>query len=876
GHALNNTLQDILIRWHKMRGFATLWAPGTDHGGIATQNVVERLLKKEGKTRQDLGRKKFLERMWEWRQQSGDTILHQLRKLGCACDWTRTRFTMDEASSRAVTTAFVKLYQKDLIYRGYRLVNWCVRCGTSLSDIEVEHEETGGKLWHIRYPFKDDPSQGIVVATTRPETMLGDTAVAVNPEDARYASLVGKRLLLPLRRPEDSNVEIPLIADAAVDPSFGTGAVKVTPSHDAADFEIAQRHDLPHLMVIGYEGRMTEKAGPAYAGQTVKDCRHNVLTDLTSGGFLVKEEDYKLSAATCYRCGSVIEPLESSQWFLKTQDMAERAARATEEDRVQIFPESWEKPYLNWLHNNRDWCLSRQIWWGHQLPVWYCLGCGRFDHEQRNVLAVDPYFKSESTKLLLRERGEPIVQENAPNACPRCGSHNLMRDPDVLDTWFSSGLWPLTTLGWPEKTPDLDYFYPTSTLVTGHEILYLWVARMVMMGLEFQGNVPYRHVFIHGIVRDKQGRKMSKSLNNVIDPLDIMKKYGTDALRFALTASAVPGRDMQLADDSFVGARNFANKIWNASRFALMNLEGFRPAEAPLADRDLADRWIRRRLAETVREAGEHIRRYDMAQAARALYAFFWGDFCDWYIELSKIRLMKSEGDLPADFEHKRTQARQTLMEVLDGALRALHPIMPFITEHLWQSLCETTGRKPAPSLMAAPGESLPDEPTAADEDMRAMALLMETVTALRTVRSEMNVPPGKKIAVNAHLGSSSTFTKKLLTSYAPYVKHLAKVSELHLLEKKEKPPQSAAAVAGDFEMFVPLEGLIDFGKEKLRLQKEIDLLDTDLKRLDSRLGNPDFLNRAPKEEVEKARARHAEVLSKRKRLEDHIAALSN
>ncbi len=864
GHALNSTLQDMLIRWHKMSGFNTLWLPGTDHGGIATQNVVEKQLKAGGKSRHDLGRDKFLERMWEWRKESGDTILMQLRRLGASCDWTRTRFTMDEASSKAVTHAFTEFYKRKLIYRGFRLVNWCTRCGTSLSDIEVEHLDTKGKLWHIRYPLKDG-SGDLIVATTRPETMLGDTGVAVNPDDERYKNLIGKTLVLPLM-----DREIPIVADAAVDSSFGSGAVKVTPSHDQTDFDIAQRHNLPHEMVIGYDGRMTERAG-AFAGQKVQEARKNVLAALEQGGFLIKEEDHKLPVTTCYRCATAIEPLESSQWFLKTKDLAADAAKATRDGRVKIYPESWEKPYLLWLDNNRDWCLSRQIWWGHQIPVWYCLACGPLKPEEKSAITADPMFKNEGTKLLLREKtGEPIVSETKPDKCPRCGKNELVQDPDVLDTWFSSGLWPLTTLGWPDATADLNYYYPTSVLATGHEILYLWVARMVMMGLAFKKEIPYKHVFIHGIVRDKQGKKMSKSLNNVIDPLDVMKKYGTDALRFALVSQAVPGRDMQLSDDSFVGARNFSNKIWNATRFALGNLSDYKPSEIPLEKRELADRWIIHRLQETVKAAGDFIAQYDMAQAARAAYAFFWGDFCDWYIELAKIRLQAGADN--ADALPGRRVAQQTLVEVLDGILRLLHPIMPFITEELWRALGEVTGRQGQALLMAQP--LLAPKSALSESDRKAMQTLMETITAIRTVRSEMNVPLGKTIPVTASVHNGS-YSRGLLKDQEDPIKRLAKVSELTVLEKAARPPQSATAVVADFEIFIPLEGLIDFDKERQRLQKDLAFLETDNNRLEERLNNPDFIARAPQEEVDKARQRLQEVALKKKRLQDHLTALS-
>ncbi len=915
GHALNDTLQDVLIRWRRMAGDDTLWLPGTDHGGIATQNVVEKLLKKEGKTRHDLGRKDFLARMWAWRKETGDTILMQMRKLGCALDWRRTRFTMDEASSKAVAAAFVEFYKRGLIYRGERLVNWCCRCDTALSDIEVEHEDRNGQLWHIRYPFADGTGE-VVVATTRPETLLGDTAVAVNPEDERYKHLFpssapsghllprgegkdspspldrgeakkasptgmgveggargqgeGKKLRLPLL-----NREIPLIADAAVDKAFGSGAVKVTPSHDATDNEIGARHKLPHVQVIGTDGKMTPLAG-AYKGLSVADARAKVVEDLEKSGFLVKTEPHRHAVAVCYRCASVIEPLESSQWFMKTQDLAKRAAEATEQGKVKIHPASWAKPYLHWLHNNRDWCISRQIWWGHQIPVWYCPSCEPFTHDDRNKLTLDMDARQEATKVLLRSKAkDPIVQAEKPPVCPRCGFKTLIQDPDVLDTWFSSGLWPLTTLGWPEKTADLDHYYPTSTLVTGHEILYLWVARMVMMGLALKDDVPYRDVFIHGIVRDKQGRKMSKSLNNVIDPLDVVKKFGTDALRFAVAGQAVPGRDMQLSDDSFTGARNFANKVWNATRFALMNLEGFRPRAVPLKDRDVTDRWIRRRLAETLSAVDGHLAAFDAAQASRALYHFFWGDFCDWYIELSKPRLMAPVGEPRPPDTPQRLAAQQTLYEVLDGVLRALHPFMPFITEALARAVKETVGL-PAGEFLLAEGRGAPValKEDATDEEMRQVTLFMESVTQLRTLRSEMNVPPGKTVVVWANTDKASAFTLKTLGDFEAHIKRLGKVSDWKGWSGS-KPPQAATIVVADFEVYVPLEGLIDFDKERVRLEKEKAGLEKDLVLIQTRLGNPDFLARAPKEEVEKARALRAEKAAQRERLSGHLEALS-
>jgi valyl-tRNA synthetase len=630
GHALNNTLQDIIIRFRRMQGFNALWVPGTDHGGIATQNVVEKLLLAKGKSRHQIGREKFIEAMWAWRKESGDTILRQLEKLGCSLDWDRTRFTMDEVCSRAVSSAFVTLYNKGLIYRGKRLVNWCPRCNTALSDIEVEHEEELGKLWHIKYPVKGS-EDFVVVATTRPETMLGDTAVAVNPEDERYKKFAGKTLVLPLM-----NREIPIVTDSAVDPAFGTGAVKVTPAHDPTDFDIGQRHGLAQIVVIDFKGSMTDKAGD-YKGLDRYAARKKILQDLEEKGLLLETADHHHAVGHCYRCDTVIEPLVSEQWFLKVEEMSKRAMKAGEDDRVRFYPESWKKPYVAWLENLRDWCISRQIWWGHRIPVYYC----------------------KNSKL---KGCKPIVSATAPEKCPDCGGCEIDQDPDVLDTWFSSALWPFSVFG--DNKAELDYYYPTSVLVTGHEILYLWVARMVQMGLEFRNDVPFSEVFIHGIVRDKSGKKMSKSLGNVIDPLDVMAKYGTDALRFAVTQSAAPGRDMQLADDSFMSARNFMNKLWNASRFVFMNLQTVQWEKGYMAiwPLELCDHWILSEYRQLVSNVTAALTTYDMDAACRLIYDFFWSKYCDWYIELAKIRLNGADQD-------KKKAALSVLIEVLGGVL---------------------------------------------------------------------------------------------------------------------------------------------------------------------------------------------------------------
>ncbi|OGR87248.1 MAG: valine--tRNA ligase [Elusimicrobia bacterium RIFCSPLOWO2_01_FULL_60_11] len=836
GHALNNTLQDILIRWKKMSGFDALWVPGTDHGGIATQNVVEKLLKSEKKSRYDLGREKFLERLWQWKKESGDTILMQLRRLGCMLDWSRTHFTMDEKCSQAVLRAFLDLYKKGWIYRGKRMVNWCVRCRTALSDIEVEFEERKDKLYHIRYPIlsgKADGWQGkpLVVATTRPETLLGDTAVAVHPDDPRYEKIHGWWVQLPL-----VDKEIAVISDAAVDPKFGTGVVKVTPAHDPADFEMGERHHLEQVVVIGFDGKMTPEAG-RYAGLSREECRKKILEDLEAQGLVEKIEDYPHSVGTCYRCGTVIEPLVSDQWFLNTKEMSKEAGDATRKGGVKIFPDSWTKPYLLWMDNLRDWCISRQIWWGHRIPIWYCVPGEGPEHPS------------------LRTSCPPVASADSPGKCGRHGDRSpeetagqhFEQEPDVLDTWFSSALWPFSVFDWPDPVPEFKKYYPTSVLVTGHEILYLWVARMVMFGLAFQKKVPFSQVFIHGIVRDKSGKKMSKSLGNVVDPLVMMEKYGTDALRFVLASQSVPGRDLQISDDSFVGARNFANKIWNMSRFVFMN-RGTGPAskDAPL---ELCDRWILSRFQETARSVTGSLESYNIAQASRTLYQFLWSEFCDWYVELAKARMKES---------------LWILEQILSGSLRLLHPIMPFITEELWRGLGRTG------SLLL---EEYPEpEPKWMDKEAEEqMAVLMDVVSAVRTVRSEMNVPPGNKIALVLSVAEDSQ--KSFYQEHLSYIRHLCKAENISIGKGLAKPLKAATAMVRRTQIFVPLEGLIDFDKEKTRLAKEVQGLEADLEKLKARLSNPDFKKNAPVEEVQKAEARQAESAEKLGRMRDLIAS---
>jgi valyl-tRNA synthetase len=830
GHALNNTLQDLLIRWKRMQGCQAVWVPGTDHGGIATQNVVEKLLQKEKKTRHDLGRETFLEKMWQWRKESGDTILLQLRRLGASCDWTRTRFTMDEVFSRAVRTAFVQMFQKGLIYKGPRMVNWCPKDNTALADIEVEHEERAGQLWHIRYPIAGGEGH-VIVATTRPETLLGDTAVAVNPEDARYQALVGKKLTLPLM-----NREIPVVADAAVDASFGSGAVKVTPAHDATDFEIGERHKLPQVIVIGFDGKMTAKAGP-YSGLDRFEARKKIVEDLEAQGLLEKIEDYRLAAATCYRCGTIVEPLVSEQWFVKMKDMAARAADATRKGQVRIFPSSWEKPYLAWLDNIRDWCISRQIWWGHPIPVYYC----------------------QSKKC------PPFASVDAPSKCPACHGSELKQETDVLDTWFSSGLWPMGVFGWPDKTQDLKTFYPTAVLVTGHEILYLWVARMVMLGLEFMNDVPFHHVYIHGIVRDKKGKKMSKSLGNVIDPLEIMEKFGTDALRFSLTTSSIPGRDMQLSDDSFLRARNFANKLWNASRFVLMNLEGYTPEALPSSsDLGLADRWILSEFQAILQSVTQALESYNPSEASRLLYDLIWGSLCDWYLEISKVDLMGT------DAKAKRIK-QAVLVYLLEQSLKLLHPFMPYETEELYEAF-KPSLLNASESIMMAPWPK--PEPGLMDEDAAMkMRLVQNIVTSIRTLRSESIIPPVTK--VDCQLSNTDSKASHLLqdSQVKAFIMKLANLNQLVITN--DKPQEYLFTVFDGGEIFVPSQGVVDKEKEKARLMKNLTQLEQLLQRGQAALDNKDFLERAPKEEVENRRETISQTKKKIEWLNRNLEGLS-
>ena len=835
GHALNNTLQDILCRWKRMTGHNVLWMPGTDHAGIATQNVVERQLTAEGKDRHELGREAFIERVWQWKGESGGQIIGQLKRLGASCDWERERFTMDEGLSKAVRTVFVKLYQDGLIYRDNRLINWCPRCHTALSDIEVEHEEKKGHLWHIRYPVVGQPGRFVTVATTRPETMLGDTAVAVHPDDERYADLKGAKVLLPL-----VNREIPVVADDYVDREFGTGVVKITPAHDFNDFEVGVRHGLDRINVFDESG-IINAAGHQYEGMDRFTARKKIVEDLETAELLDKIDDHGLSVGGCYRCKTVVEPYLSLQWYVKVGPLAEPALQAVKDGRTRILPKQWENTYYDWMENIRDWCISRQIWWGHRIPAWFCDHCGKI-----------------------------TVAMEDPTQCAHCASDEIRQETDVLDTWFSSALWPFSTMGWPEQTAELKTFYPTACLVTGFDILFFWVARMMMMGLHFMKEVPFKDVYIHALVRDAQGQKMSKSKGNVIDPLTVIDQYGTDAFRFTLAAFAAQGRDIKLAEERISGYRNFCNKVWNAARFTLMNLEGFEPDKIDCEKLQLAEteEWILHRLNETARETNRALEEYRFNEAAMTLYQFTWSEFCDWYLELSKQ-------DLYGNDPQRRQTTQYVLWVVLENLLRLLHPIMPFITEEIWQVLpkgdrcgVRGSGGDWAPSIMLAPYPT-PREDWQFADDATRMEQVMEIISSIRTIRGEMEVPPSREIAVTL---SCATDTALLLVQrFESQIKALARVGELSCGIDLPKPEDAAIQVAGQVQVYVPLKGLVDVAEEEKRLLKEIAKLEKEIELFSKKLENPSFVDRAPADIVEKERSKLAEVTGKKAVLEESL-----
>lgn len=813
GHALDNTLQDILTRWRRMQGYNTLWLPGTDHAGIATQAKVEEALAQEGLSRYDLGREKFLERVWEWKHLYGNRITEQLSLLGSSCDWNRERFTMDEGCSKAVREVFVNLYHKDLIYQGDYIINWCPKCNTAISDIEVEHEDCEGKLWHIRYPVQDS-SEYLVVATTRPETMLGDTGVAVHPEDDRYRHLIGKKVVLPL-----IGRVIPVFADEYVDREFGTGAVKVTPAHDPNDFEMGLRHQLELVKVMDEQAQMNENAGP-YQGLDRAECRLRVVNDLQAQGLLVKVEEHQHAVGHCQRCETIIEPMVSTQWFVRMKPLAEPAIRRVVDGDIRFVPERFTKIYLNWMENIRDWCISRQLWWGHRIPVWYCDECG-----------------------------EVICSKTDPDHCPGCDSDKLRQDEDVLDTWFSSALWPFSTLGWPEKTGDLETFYPTSVLVTGRDIIFFWVARMIFSGLEHTGQVPFYDVNIHGLILDAQGRKMSKSLGNGIDPIEVIEKYGADTLRFALITGVTPGNDIRFHWEKVESTRNFANKIWNASRFVLMNLDGFEPRQLEQSKLTLADRWIISRLGITAEEVTRLLEKYDLGEAAKTVYEFIWDEFCDWYIELAKPRLNKT-----AD-EKNRSLAQNVLYQVLVEILRLLHPFMPFITEEIYQNL---PGHSSTIMLDTWPAKEEVWLPA-----VEEMQQLMSVIRSLRNIRAEFNIPPASPIDAILVVRDATKFS--VFEDNKEYIKRLAQVGQMQVVETLEsKPAQAVTSLTSWTEIYVPLEGVIDIGHEIARLEKELNGAYADLNKAEAKLNNENFLSRAPQEVIDKEKSKAEEARTKK------------
>ncbi len=819
GHALDNTLQDILIRYHRMKGFDTLWVPGTDHASIATEAKIVEALKKEGTTKGDLGRDKFLERAWEWKAQYGGRIVEQLKKMGSSCDWQRERFTLDEGCSKAVREVFVRLYEKDLIYRGERIINWCPHCMTSISDAEVEYEEKDGSFWHLRYPLADG-SGDVLLATTRPETMFGDTAVAVNPEDERYKNLIGKKVILPI-----VNKEIPIVADEYVEMDFGTGVVKITPAHDPNDFEVGLRHDLPVINVMTEDGYMNENAGKEYCGMDRYDCRKKLVKQLEEEGYLVKIEPMKHNVGTCYRCGTTVEPRVSKQWFVRMEPLAKPAIDIVKNGQIKFVPERFDKIYYHWMENIKDWCISRQLWWGHRIPAWYCEDCGEITVSRDNV-----------TK------------------CAHCSSEKVFQDPDTLDTWFSSALWPFSTLGWPDKTPELNHYFPTNTLVTGYDIIFFWVARMIFSSCEQMGTFPFSTVFIHGIVRDSQGRKMSKSLGNGIDPLEIIEKYGADALRFTLATGNSPGNDMRFSDEKVEASRNFANKIWNAARFILMNLSGDESAPHIPDTLEIEDKWIISKLNTLAKEVSTNIENYELGIAVSKLYDFIWDFFCDWYIEIAKIRIQQG-GEAARN-------AKDVLIYVLSNALKLLHPFMPFITEEIWLTLPHD-----GETIMLSDYPEFDEALNFASEE-REFERIMTAVKAIRNRRAEMNVPPSKKAEIFIDTDYEETFK-----SGTVYMQRLAFASSVTVCRGAEIDG-AVNIVTEDAKIYIPMNELVDFEAERARLEKELKAAEDDLAFFNKKLNNPGFLAKAPAAVVEKDKASAAKIEDKIAMLKESIAKL--
>ena len=807
GHAMDETLQDTLIRWRRMQGYSALWLPGTDHASIATEAKIVEAMRKEGVTKEEIGREKFLERAWAWKDQYGGRIVEQLKKLGSSCDWDRLRFTMDEGCNKAVNHVFKKLYDKGLIYRGERIINWCPHCKTSISDAEVEFEEKEGSFWHLRYPLSDGTGY-IELATTRPETMLGDTAVAVHPDDERYKALVGKTVILPL-----VNKEIPIIADTYVEQDFGTGVVKITPAHDPNDFEVGLRHKLPVINIMDDGGVINENGGK-YAGMPALEARKQIVKDLDEGGYLLEIEPIKHNVGTCYRCGTVVEPRVSTQWFVRMEPLAKPAVDVVKNGEIRFIPDRMDKIYYNWMENIKDWCISRQLWWGHQIPAWYC------------------------------DCGETIVSETEPKVCPKCGGTHLKRDEDTLDTWFSSALWPFSTLGWPEKTPELEYFYPTDTLVTGYDIIFFWVARMIFSGLEHMGEIPFKTVFFHGLIRDAQGRKMSKSLGNGVDPLDIIAEYGADALRFTLVTGNSPGNDMRFTEEKVAASRNFANKIWNAARFILMNIEGKDIGCALPEKLYTSDKWILNRFNSVTAAVTENLEKFELGMAVSKLYDFIWDDFCDWYIELAKIRMNGGDAE-SAD------SARRVLVWVMSNTLKLLHPFMPYITEEIWQTLPHE-----GEALIVAKWPEY-DESLAFPAEAADMEKVMAVIRAIRVRRNEMNVPPSKKAHIYIETAQPAPYAEG-----SEFIARLAYGSAVEI-GASFAVEGAVTAVTDDAKALLPMDDLVDKAAEIARLTKELQNAQKQLDNVNAKLANEKFTSKAPQNVIDGVKANGEKLTAK-------------
>ncbi|MDY6892938.1 MAG: valine--tRNA ligase [Chloroflexota bacterium] len=879
GTAFTAIIEDTLIRWHRMQGKPTLWLPGSDHAGIAGQNVVEQLLAEEGISRHTLGREKFLERMWEWMNKYRGIIAAQHKRLGASSDLTRERFTMDPGPSLAVRTTFVNLSKKGLIYRGERIINWCPRCITALSDLEVEHKELSSNLYYVRYRLEGEEDRFITVATTRPETILGDTAVAVNPEDERHKSHLGKQAILPV-----VGRTIPILADEAVDPAFGTGAVKITPAHDPVDFEVAQRQNLPSINILNLDATMGENAGP-YAGLGRFECRQALLEDLEKEGLLVTIEPYVHSVGHCQRCQTMVEPLLSKQWFVNTAPLAKPAHKVVKERQIEIIPERFTKVYLNWMENIRDWCISRQLWWGHRIPAWYCGTC---DGDKIDIIPIDEFLRERDlphgthTYSKLRELGvshdeivrntdwvtidlsaNPIVATDAPHQCPVCNGTDLLQDPDVLDTWFSSALWPHSTLGWPEETEDFKYFYPTTVMETGYDILFFWVARMIMMGLENTGEIPFHKVYLHGLIRDEKGEKMSKSKGNVVDPVQAIEKYGTDALRFAISTGNSPGNDMRLSPHKLEGSRNFTNKLWNAARFVIGNINS-EEATIPVETNLVEDRWILSRLNRLTAEVTELLEQFQLGEAVRRIYDFLWTEYCDWYIEIAKIRL-RQDGD--------GYSPMPVLVHVLETTMRLLHPFMPFITEEIWQQVKESSPSANPGSIMIAPYPTADTETFDADAE-RDMELVIDIIRSIRNARMESKVDPGRFIEASIIAENA----KPTLDALAPAIAALARVRPLTILSNQDGGTsgneQAKILVLKGAEVVLPLGGMIDVGAERSRLLKEIEANQNEISRIEHLLADTNFLAKAPSHIVDKERQKLDDRNDIQRKLKEKLADL--